>query len=80
MTDFKRNEEPYKALNIGIQLDYSQIEDVCVEGINTRDYPEFCDAYIASATYKGREMTDEELEVLNDDGEYVYEKVMDWIY
>lgn len=63
-----------------LQLDYSQIEDVEVDGIDTRDYPDFCDAYIASATYMGREMTEEELEVLNDDRDYVYEKVQDRLY
>ncbi len=33
-----------------INLDYSQIEDVEVDGIDTRDYPDFCDAFIAAAT------------------------------
>ncbi len=63
-----------------IELDYSQIEDVEINGINTRDFPDFCDAYIAAATYQGREMTEEELEVLNNDSDYVYEKVQDWLY
>jgi len=62
-----------------IELDYSQIEDVEVDGIDTRDYPDFCDAFISSATYMGREMTDEELEVLNQDGDFIYEKVIDWL-
>ena len=44
------------------KLDYSKIEDVYVAGINYRDAPDFCDAYIESAWYDGREMTDEELD------------------
>ncbi len=36
-------------------LDYTKIEDVEVDGIDTSDYPDFCDAYIAAATYRGRQ-------------------------
>ncbi len=61
-------------------LDYSKIDDVEVDGIDTRDYPDFCDAYISSASYKGRDMTESELERLNEDGDYVYEKVQDRLY
>lgn len=63
-----------------IELDYSEITDIEVDGINPRDYPEFCDAYIASATYKGRPMTDEELDVLNEDYTFVYEQVEKYLY
>lgn len=63
-----------------IVLDYSQIEDIEVDGIDTRDYPDFCDAYISGATYKGRDMTQEELDVLNEDSSFVYECVQDRLY
>jgi hypothetical protein len=62
------------------QLDYSKIEDVDVDGIDTSDYPDFCDAYISSATYKGRAMTDRELDRLNDDSDFVYSAVQDHLY
>jgi hypothetical protein len=61
-------------------IDYKQIEDVMVEGIDYKDAPDFCDAYISSAWYKGRDMTEEELEELNYDGEYVYDAVIKQIY
>jgi hypothetical protein len=61
-------------------LDYSKIEDIEIDGINTRDYPDFCDAYISSATYKGREMTESELDRLNEDSDFVYEQVLERIY
>lgn len=63
-----------------IRLDYRLIEDVEVDGIDTRDYPDFVDAFICSATYAGRDMTDEELEVLNDDSDFVYQCVQDRLY
>lgn len=63
-----------------IQLDYSLITNVQVSGIDMNDYPDFCDAYIESADYNGKPMTEEELEVLNEDSDYVYEKVNDYIH
>ncbi len=63
-----------------MKLDYTKIKDVEVDGIDTSDYPDFCDAYITSAAYKGREMTDEELDVLNEDSSYIYDRITDKIY
>ena len=63
-----------------IKLDYSKIDNIEVDGIDYADYPDFCDAYIASADYDGREMTDEELDILNDDGDFVYEAVQKHLY
>ena len=62
------------------RIDTSQVEDIEIDGINPRDYPDFCDAFILEATYKGREMTDEELEALNEDSDFVYDKVMEHLY
>lgn len=57
-----------------IKLDYEKITNVHVGGIDHEDYPDFCDAYIESADYDNREMTEDELEILNQDGEFVLEK------
>jgi len=56
-------------------MDYSKVDNVVVEGVDTEDYPDFCDAYIESADYDGREMTESELDVLNQDTDFVYECV-----
>lgn len=63
-----------------IELDYSKIDNVFVGGIDMADYGDFCDAYIESADYDGREMTDEELHILNEDIQFVYEAVFSQIY
>jgi len=63
-----------------INLDYAKISDVEVEGIDMGDYPDFCDAFISYAEYDGREMTDEELDTLNDDSDFVYEAVQNHLY
>ena len=62
------------------KLDYSLITNIDVDGIDTRDYPDFCDAYICFAMYDGREMTEEELEILNDDYSFVHQMVWDRIH
>ena len=56
-----------------IKLDYNKNSNVFVGGIDMEDFPDFCDAYIESADYGNREMTDEELEILNEDGSFISE-------
>ncbi len=63
-----------------LRIDLSLVEDVELDGINPRDYPDFSDAFIIDATYKGREMTDDELEALNEDGDFVHEQVIEYLY
>jgi hypothetical protein len=55
------------------KLDYNKISNVFVGGIDMEDFPDFCDAYIESADYDNREMTDEELDILNEDGSFISE-------
>ena len=57
-------------------LDFSKISNVEVDGVDTKDYPDFCDAFIASCDYNGEPANDEMLEVINEDGDFVYEQVM----
>jgi len=62
------------------ELDYSLISDIIIEGIDYSDYPDFCDAYIADATYDGEPMTNEQLEIINNDTQFVYDCVIDRIF
>ena len=50
------------------------------EDIDTGDYPDFCDAHIVSGDLDGEPMSEAELEVLNDNGELVYELLMDHLF
>lgn len=63
-----------------IKLDYSKISDVDIDGIDHRDAPDYVDSFICSASYDGRPMTDEEIDVLNDDSDYVYECLMNYLH
>jgi hypothetical protein len=44
------------------------VVDVEVDGVDTRDYPEFCDAYFSYAVFEDtlEELTDLELELLTE--------------
>lgn len=63
-----------------MQFNKRLISNVQVEGIDTRDYPDFCDAYIVSADYDGEPMTDEQIDELNQDYQFVYESVWNAIF
>lgn len=62
-----------------LRFDLRLIDNVDVDGIDMRDYPDFCDAFIASADYEGKPMTDEQLDELN---EQITSdsKSIDWFY
>ena len=63
-----------------MRIDYKLIEDVEVDGIDYADYPDFCDAFIASAIYDGKPMSDEMLDELNEDYDFVYESITNYIF
>ena len=41
-------------------FDFKLLEDYEIDGVDTKDYPDFCDAYLAEGVYDGRHMTIEE--------------------
>lgn len=59
-----------------LDLDDIEVEEIF---INTKDYPDFQDSYIISAFHisTGLDLRDEELDKLNECGEYVYEQCLD---
>jgi len=60
-----------------MKIDYSKISNVVISGIDHRDAPDYCDAYIESADYDGDEMSDEMIESLSAD--FVYDSVINQI-
>ena len=66
-------------------MDYSKIDDLEVDGIDPLDYPDFCDACIARATIENddgttRDATDQEIEEMNEDRDFVRDCVEKWLY
>jgi len=62
------------------ELNYSKIDNIHVDGVDKNDYPDFCDAYISNADYKGLEMTDDQLEQINKDSDFVYQAVINQLF
>lgn len=64
-----------------MQLNLSQIENMEFEGVDFSDYPDFVDAFLVSADIDGRELTEEEIDYLNDEHyEFVNESVFSSIF
>ena len=60
-----------------------EIVDLEVDDIDTRDYPDFCDAYVSYAVWADtkKPLTDDELDNFNAVcSDQVYEAVMERIY
>ena len=61
-------------------MDYRKIDNIEVDGIDTKDYPDFCDAFISNADYDGVPMTYEQLEEINEDSDFVYQSVSNHLF
>ena len=60
------------------EVDYSSLE---IEGIDTSDYPDFCDAYFSSGLYlDGSPISEDDLILLSCDGELIQEYVFNSLY
>lgn len=62
------------------QLDYRLVENIEIADINHSDAPDYCNAFIAYAEYKGMPMSESQLDKLNEDRDFVYEQVIKFIY
>ena len=58
-----------------MSVDFTKVTDIEFEGIDMADYPKFCDAYIDSAVIDGVEATKQQLDEINENYEFVYEKL-----
>ena len=62
-------------------IDFKLIDNVIVDGIDYKDYPDFCDAYISEADYNGKPMDEEMIDVINTDyTDFVLEQVYSHLF
>ena len=61
-------------------IDLTKVSNIMFEGIDYNDYPDFCDAFIVSADYDGKPMSDDAIDFLNDDSDFVYTSLWDYLY
>ena len=63
-----------------MEIDYNKIDNIEFDGVDHSDYPDYCDVFITSADYDGVEMTDEMLDTVKDNFDFVYEEFMKQLY
>lgn len=62
-------------------MDVTKIDNIEIEGVDHTDHPDYCAAFISSADLDGVEMTDKQLDDLNDNySDFVYDSVLNFIY
>lgn len=61
------------------KIDLNQISDIMFEGIDEKNKSEFSDAYISAAKINGRDLTEKELEEVNEDKDFVHTKLLDYL-
>jgi len=65
-------------------IDYKKLDDLGIDGIDYSDYPDFCDAHISAGRIldggNWRDLTEDELDELNDDDDLIRETLEKYIY
>ena len=61
-------------------MDLQKISNIEIEGIDYSDYPRFCDAFIVSAEYDGKEMTEKQLDEINENSDFIHESLQKQLY
>lgn len=57
------------------------LDSLVVDGIDTRDYPDFCDAYFSAGCYlDGTPLPDDVLEALSEDTGLVHEVLTEQLF
>lgn len=61
-------------------MNLSKVSTIKFEDVDYSDYPDFCDAFISYAEFDGVEMTEAELEELNENRDFIHEKLNDNLF
>jgi hypothetical protein len=64
------------------QIDFKKLE-MDIDGIDHEDYPDFSDAFCYSGSYDGRELTEEEIDYINDSDELdglIHQRVIEKLF
>jgi len=65
-------------------IDFSKLDDIEFDNVNYRDAMDFSDAFICRCLINDngqwREATEEELDEINDDSDFVYEELLKQVF
>ncbi len=71
----------FSETDIIADIDIYKIDNIDMDGVDTKDYPDFSDAFISAADHDGEEMTEEELIWVQDNyPDFVHEEVNNYLY
>lgn len=70
----------YYMKEFDVPFDYGKVGNIVFEDVDHSDAPDYCDAHIISAEYDGVEMTEEQIELLNNDSDFVYDSLISSLY
>ena len=81
----EKNNYGQKSDRVNIINEVYEIENIVIDGIDHRDAPDFCDAFISSAMIRKfdgawRKATDDEIDFIMEDTDLLNEKVEEAIY
>lgn len=57
----------------------STVTDVFISSIDLEDYPYYSDAYVACAKIEGKEATQDQLDALSRDYQFIYDSIINQI-
>jgi hypothetical protein len=81
----EKNNYGQKSDRVNIINEVYEIENIVIDGIDTSDAPDFCDAFIASAMIRKfdgawRKATDDEIDFIMEDTDLFCQKLEEAIY
>ena len=62
-----------------MKLDFTKVTDVELDNVSY-DHDYWCDTYVVSALIDGREATEEELEAITENGDFMDKAIHEYLY
>jgi len=63
-----------------MNIDFTKVDVQYIGDIDMKDYPDFCDAYIEEALVDGKPATEEQLDAINENADFVYQEIQNYIF
>ena len=61
-------------------MNYKKLRNITVEGLEGSDYPDFANAFISSAEYNGKELTENQLDEVNENSCFVQDCAINQLF
>jgi len=71
--------EKWLELKFKKTIDFSKISNIEFDDVDPLDAPDYCDAYILSCDIDGEQATEDELNEINKDSDFIHEKLFNYL-